>query len=103
MLGFLLRLFRLCWFVLRGHQALVLENLALRQQLAIYKRKRKHPRLTRWDRWFWIAVAGYWKGWRKHLFVVHPDTVVRWQRQRFGKYWAELSNRPSRKLGRPPI
>jgi hypothetical protein len=103
MLGFLLRLFRLLWFFLGGDQALVLENLALRQQLAIYRRKQKRPRLTRWDRWFWITVADSCKGWRKHLFVVHPDTVVRWQRQRFGKYWAELSYRPSKKLGRPPV
>jgi transposase InsO family protein len=42
------------------------------------------------------------EGWRKSLFVVHPDTVVRWQRQRFRKYWATLS-KPGKKLGRPPI
>jgi transposase InsO family protein len=103
MFVFLLRLFRLVWLFARGHQALVFENLALRQQLAIYKRKQRRPRLTRWDRWFWITLAGYWKGWRKSLFVVHPDTVVRWQRQRFRDYWAQLSNRPGKKLGRPRI
>src|SRR5215469_6953412 len=65
MLAFLLRLFRLVWLFLRGHQALVLENLALRQQLSVYKRKQKRPRLTRWDRLFWIALAGSWRGWRK--------------------------------------
>jgi len=102
MLGLLLRLFRLVWLFVRGHQALVLENLALRQQLSIYKRKQKRPRLTRWDRLFWIALAGSWRGWRKSLFVVHPDTVVRWQRQRFRKYWAALS-KPGKKSGRPPI
>lgn len=102
MLAFLLRLFRLVWLFLRGHQALVLENLALRQQLSVYKRKQKRPRLTRWDRLFWIALAGSWRGWRKSLFVVHPDTVVRWQRQRFRKYWAALS-KPGKKSGRPPI
>ncbi len=103
MFASLLRLFHLVWLLLRGHEALVLENLALHQQLTIYKRKRKRPRLTRWDRWFWIGLAGYWKAWRKHLFVVHPDTVVRWQRQRFGKYWTQLSTRGSKKLGRPLI
>jgi len=35
--------------------------------------------------------------WRKQLFVVHPDTVVRWQRERFRRYWADRS----KKLGRP--
>jgi putative transposase len=34
--------------------------------------------------------------------VVHPDTVVRWQRQRFRSYWAELSKKRG-KLGRPSI
>ncbi len=103
MFAFLLRLFRLVFLFTRGHQALVLENLALRQQLAIYRRRRKRPRLTRWDRWFWIALAGHWKGWRKALFVVDPDTVVRWQRRRFRVYWAQLSNRQGKKLGRPRI
>ena len=102
MLVSLLRLFRRVWLFWRGHEALVLENLALRQQLSIYKRKQKRPRLTRWDRLFWIGLAGSWRGWRKSLFVVHPDTVVRWQRQRFRKYWATLS-KPGKKLGRPPI
>jgi putative transposase len=103
MLASLLRLFRLIWLFWRGHPALVLENFALRQQLSVYRRKQKRPRLTRWDRLFWIALAGHWQGWRKSLFIVHPDTVVRWQRQRFGKYWAQLSNRSRKKIGRPQI
>jgi len=80
----------------------VLENLALRQQLAIYKRKQKRPRLVRRDRWFWMGLAWVWKGWRRTLFVAHPDTVVRWQHQRFRAYWAQLSKRAG-KLGRPAI
>src|SRR5216683_2123027 len=102
MAAFLLGLFRLIWLFTRGHQALVLENLVLRQQLAIYKRQRKRPRLSRLDRVFWIALAGLWKEWRRTLVVVHPDTVVRWQRQRFRGYWAQLSHKPG-KSGRPSI
>jgi len=45
MLGFLLGLFRLVGLLSKGHRGLVLENLALRQQLAIYKREQRHPRL----------------------------------------------------------
>ena len=41
MLAILLGLFRLIWLCGRGHHTVVLENLALRQQLAIYKRKKK--------------------------------------------------------------
>src|ERR1700679_3226341 len=103
MLACLLRLFRLVCLFSRGHQAVVLENLALRQQIAILKRRQKRPRLTCWDRLFWIALAGYWKGWRKHLLIVHPDTVVRWQRQRFARYWTQLSHGSGRKPGRPMI
>jgi hypothetical protein len=52
MLAFVLGSFRLLWLFGKGHNAVVLENLALRQQLSIYKRKQKRPRLTGRDRWF---------------------------------------------------
>ena len=102
MLATLLGLFQLIWLFGRGHRAVVLENLALRQQLAIYKRKKKRPRLVGRDRWFWIALSAVWKDWRRPLFVVHPDTVVRWQRERFRRYWAHRSKKSGR-WGRPPI
>jgi transposase InsO family protein len=102
MLAFLLGLFRLIWLFGKGHHAVALENLALRQQIAIYKRKRKRPRLGGRDRWFWIALSVLWQDWRRALCVVHPDTVVRWQRERFRRYWANLSKRSGRP-GRPPI
>jgi putative transposase len=102
MLGFILGLFRLVWLFGKGHQAVVLENLALRQQLSIYKRKRKRPRLAGHDRWFWIGLSLVWKGWRQALCIVHPDTVVRWQRERFRRYWAQLSKRSGR-TGRPAV
>src|ERR1700739_5163288 len=100
MLAFFLGLFRLVWLFEKGDAAILLENLVLRQQLSIYKRKQKHPRLTAHDRWFWIALAAVWKDWRKALVVVHPDTVIRWQRERFRRYWASLSKRTATR-GRP--
>ena len=99
MLTFLLGLFRLVWLFGKGHRAVVLENLALRHQLSIYKRKQKRLRIAGRDRWLWIAISMMWKDWRKALVVVHPDTVVRWQRERFRRYWTK---RPA-KLGRPPV
>jgi hypothetical protein len=101
MLGSLLGLFRLIWLFGNGHHALVLENLALRQQLAIYKRKHQRPRLIGWDRWFWVGLSRVWQDWLRHL-VVHPDTVLRWHRERFRRYWANLSKQPAR-IGRPPV
>jgi putative transposase len=102
MLAFLLGLFRMVWLFGKDHRGVVLENLALRQQLSIYKRKHKRPHLLGRDCWFWITLCLLWKDWRRALIVVHPDTVVRWQRERFSRYWCHLSARPG-KTGRPPI
>jgi putative transposase len=102
MLTAILYCFRLLFLHFAGHRAVALENLALRQQFAIYKREIKRPKLVRRDQWFWIALTRFWKGWRRALVIVHPDTVLRWHRQRFRKYWAELS-KSRRKAGRPSI
>jgi putative transposase len=82
----------------RGHQAVALENLALRQQLCALKRHVKRPTLRRRDRLFWIVLAKRWRGWRTALVVVRPDTVVRWHRQWFRRRWARRSQqtRPGR-------
>ena len=100
MIAFVLSLFREAFLFGNPYRSLVLENIALRQQLAVYKRKQRLPELTARDRWLWMILARVWKGWRKSLFIVHPDTVVRWQRDRFRKFWASLSGRSP---GRPPI
>src|SRR5215471_10185965 len=61
MLGFVLGVFRLVWLFGKGHPALLRENLALRQQLSIYRRNQKRPRLIGRDRWFWISLSAVWK------------------------------------------
>lgn len=78
---------------------LVLENLALRQQLAMLKRTSKRARPSRYDRFFWIAFSRYVGGWRRILVALHPDTVVRWHREGFRFYWTNKS----RRIGRPGI
>jgi putative transposase len=102
MFSLFLGLFRLVWLFGKDHRGVVLENLALRQQLSIYKRKHKRPHLVGRDRWFWLTLSLLWKDWRRALIVVHPDTVVRWQRERFRRFWTRLSKRTGRP-GRPPI
>ena len=57
----------------RGHRELVLENLALRQQLNALRRTGKRPRLGRRDRLFWIVLANAWRHWRAALVLVHPE------------------------------
>src|SRR5918996_6425813 len=101
MITVLLHLLRLLPSLFGGHRQLALENVALRQQLAVYKRSMPRPRLRRTDRLFWIALVRRWSGWRRSLLIVTPDTVLRWQRRRFREYWTRLSGRPNR--GRPPV
>src|SRR5262249_15229326 len=86
--------------VLRGHRELVLENLALRQQLAAYHRTTR-CRLQARDRFFWMALARLWRNWRTALIVVQPDTVIRWHRDWLRRRWTRRSHR--RHDGRPPI
>ena len=93
MLAISLYVFRFVRLLGSGHQAVAVENLALRLQLAAYKRKRKRPVLTQWDRLFWVGLSQVWSSWRQALLFVQPETVVRWQRERFRRFWARLSRR----------
>src|SRR6266852_9994080 len=49
--------------LLRTRPSLLLENLALRQQLAVLKRRHPRPRLDLLDKLFWVAVCRFWSGW----------------------------------------
>ncbi len=80
---------------------LVIENLALRQQVTALKKKRPQPRLDDTDRAFWVALRASWPVWASRLLVVNTDTVARWNRARFGRYWAKISRK--RHPGRPRI
>jgi putative transposase len=101
MITLLPHLLRLLPFFLGGHRQLALENLVLRQQIAVYKRTVTRPRLRRTDRLFWVGLARLWAGWKQPLVIVTPDTVLRWQRRRFRFYWARLS--PRAVAGRPRL
>ncbi len=57
--------------------------------------------LTTFDRVFWMTLRRLWSGWRRPLLYVRPDTVARWQRERFRRFWARLSKRHGRRRGRP--
>ncbi len=85
----------------RGHHELVLENIALRQQLRAVKRTTACLHLRPRDRLFWIVLARIWRNWRTALVLVQPDTVVRWHRDWLRRRWARQS-RP-RPGGRPII
>ena len=74
----------------RTRRSLMLENLALRQQLAVFKRQQPRPRLGAIDKLFWVVARRFWAHWKKTLFIVLPDTVARWHRSGFKLYWAML-------------
>src|SRR5215472_6334863 len=75
----------------RTRRSLLLENLVLRQQLAILKRRHPRPRLGRLDKLFWVLIHRCWSCWKQALVVVTPETVVRWHRAGFRLYWRFIS------------
>lgn len=93
-LGTLVRFFRV-------RQSLLLENLALRQQLVVLKRRRRRPNLSPFDKLFWVAVSRFWSGWKQGLIVVTPETIIRWHRAGFRLYW-KLISRVRTRVGRKP-
>jgi putative transposase len=93
-LGTLVRFFRV-------RRSLLLENLVLRQQLAVLKRRRRRPCLSPFDKLFWVAVRRFWSGWEQALIVVTPETVIRWHRAGFRLYW-KLISRVRTRVGRKP-
>jgi transposase InsO family protein len=79
--------------------SLVAENLALRQQLAVLRRKTTRPQLTPVDRAFWVTLSRVWSRWAETLTLVKPETVIGWHRRGFARFWAWKSKRG----GRPPL
>lgn len=78
---------------LRSRRDLLLENLALRQQLAVLSRRSFRPRLKPADRLFWSALSRLWSNWRSAIVLVQPETVIRWQRVAWRRYWSWKSRR----------
>jgi len=93
--GMLARLFR-------GRRSLLLENLALRQQLVALKRRHSRPSINPFDKLFWVIARRVWSAWKHSLIIVTPETVVRWHRTGFRMYW-QLISRVRRQVGRRPI
>ena len=83
----------------RGKHNIILENLALRQQLAVQQRSIKRPKIKNTDRIFWVWLSRIWNDWRSSLIIVKPPTVIGWHKKSFKLYW----KRKSRRVGRPNI
>jgi hypothetical protein len=73
------------WFgaFFRSRNDLGLELVALRHQLAVLRHKNPRPRLSGWDRLFWLTLRCLWPKWSGVLLIVTPETVVGWHRAGF--------------------
>src|SRR5260370_19095780 len=77
------------------------ENAALRHQLIVLRRKmRGRAQLTNNDRWFFVQLYRWFPSILQVLTIIRPETLVRWHRAGFRRYWRWQSQRRG---GRPPI
>lgn len=79
--------------------ALEVENAVLRHQLGVLRRTVKRPRLRRRDRMLLAVAASLLPRERWSLFVVSPQTLLRWQRELVRRKWTFRGRLP----GRPPL
>jgi transposase InsO family protein len=77
------------------------ENAVLRHQLNVLRRRlHGRVRLTNHDRWFFVQLYRWFPAILKVLTIIRPETIVRWHRAGFRRYW-RWTSRPQG--GRPQI
>jgi transposase InsO family protein len=77
------------------------ENAALRQQLIVLQRKvRGRVQFTNSDRLFFIQLYRWCPSILKAMMIIRPETLVRWHRAGFRRYWRWKSHSAG---GRPQI
>ncbi len=79
----------------RGKSELVAENALLRQPLIILGRQVKRPACTKTDRMLLVLLASMVHTWKQALFIVQPETLLRWHRQGFKLFWRYKSRAAS--------
>jgi putative transposase len=102
LIRFFIVLIRIIQISRKSKSELILENLALRQQLSTYQTKKTKPKLTNLGRSFWVALKQSWRKWMDSLIIVKPETVTSWQNRRFKKHWTKISTQ-NKKPGRKRI
>ncbi len=86
----------------RSKPELIAENALLRQQLIILRRSVKRPLCTPHDRALLVLLACRLRTWRHTVLIVQPETVLRWHRQLFRRFWRQMSS-AAPPAHRPPI
>jgi len=79
----------------RSKSELIAENALLRQQLIMLSRQVKRPACSRTDRVLLVLLARVVRTWKQALFLVQPDTLLRWHRELFRLYWKRKSQAAS--------
>lgn len=87
--------------LLRPRGDLLLENLALRQQILVLQRTNPKPPFNTADRTFWVLLCRWWAGWLRPLRLVKPETVIAWHRKGWRLWW-KWKSKP-KEIGRPRI
>ena len=88
MIALLVFLLRLLVLPSKANPQLEAENAALRQQVAILQRKvRGRVRLTNSDRLFFVLLYRWFPSILKTMTIIEPETLVRWHRAGFRRYW----------------
>jgi hypothetical protein len=101
MIALLCFLLTLCASPFKSKSRLEAENVALRRQLIILRRKvRGRAHLTDGDRFFFVQLYRWLPSVLNTITIIRPETLVRWHRAGFRRYWGWKS----RSLGgRPQI
>ena len=81
----------------RGKTELIAENALLRHQLIILRRQMKRPVYRKTDRFLLVVLARMVRSWKEALFLVQPETLLRWHRELFRVFWKHKSKVHSRK------
>jgi putative transposase len=71
----------------RSKSQLIAENALLRQQLIILSRQVKRPVYRKADRVLLVLLARVVQTWKHALFIIQPDTLLRWHRELFRLVW----------------
>jgi hypothetical protein len=101
MIGLLLFVLAILASPIKSKTRLEAENAVLRHQLIVLRRKLgSRVRLTNTDRWFFIQMYRWCPSILQVLTIIRPETLVRWHRAGFRRYWRRKSRSPG---GRPQI
>ncbi len=79
----------------RSKSQLMAENALLRHQLIMLKRQVKRPACTKADRLLLVLLARMVRIWKQALFIIQPETLLRWHRQGFRLFWKQKSKTTS--------